>query len=390
MISVSDSLKKYGRKPKLTPEKLLEAIREYASTEPSLLGERLGVNRTTVWRCMQKIPEEQIEETLREVAELELKPAEYNYDVFLQIPEMREYKDKLVKKSPKYRQKMLRGIFRICMHLKKHPAKLTVKDAVELLNETELGKAPFPKKGLKKFIRSWFRRRGISGAKLTSEGIESPKIEIDPERAKARLSPQQRKRFMETLKEEIKDMEEPLKVTWLTIPLFFYYTGTRLNAMLKTRIENSDIKRQIGYVWVIDKGNIKWCKRITGELKDLVVRMLELRGNPEEGYLFDLGDFAIRTKEKIVREMFTKVYEKAGIPKSLWDGMPCHIWRHTADQDLLEATNYNYDLAGEILGWVSTDTQRKVYGKMGDKILDMALTQAMGIKVEWEKREFKF
>ena len=202
VVSVFEEFKRRGRKPKLPPEKLLEAIREYASTEPSLLGEKLGVNRSTIWRCMQRIPKEEIETTLREIAELELKPAETDYNVFIQISEVADYKEKLdaKKRSKTYKSRVLHGLFRACVYLKKHPAKLTVEESAELLKDTALGRTPFESVGeLKKALRSWFLRKGISAQFLTAKGVEADKPKHDKERAHTRLTPKHRQKFMRSL-----------------------------------------------------------------------------------------------------------------------------------------------------------------------------------------------
>jgi len=67
-----------------------------------------------------------------------------------------------------------------------------------------------------------------------------------------------------------------------------------------------------------------------------------------------------------------------------------HIWRHTAAQDLLFATHYNYELAAQILGWESTEVMKKNYGKMPDEERTVGLMGAMGLPVVNEKREFLF
>lgn len=403
VVTVSDSLKKYGRKPKVTPQKLLEAIREYASTERSLLSEKLGVNRTTVWRCMQKIPKEDIEKVLMEVVKLELKLSETEYKVFLQIPIVKEYNEKLTGKvSDKYRRRMLHMFHRTCVYVKKHPAKLTLEDAGKLISqiETEQTKPKEERKipfesiiELQRGVRSWFSRKGISREKMKAEGIESPKQENDEERAHIRLTEQQRKRFMHVLEEKVRDCPEDEKLEWLTLPKYLYYTGTRIGATLEGKIEK--IQKTNLSLWrhnVVDKGNIKWRKRITGELKELVNRILELREKPQDGLLFTMFRTFSNTESRAerVRNLFREVYEKAEIPRRIWEGMPCHIWRHTACQDLLEATNYNYEKVAEILGWKSVDTMKKYYGRIGERIADKALLEAMGQKVEWETKEFRF
>jgi hypothetical protein len=64
------------------------------------------------------------------------------------------------------------------------------------------------------------------------------------------------------------------------------------------------------------------------------------------------------------------------------------FWRHTATQDLLYATHYNYDIAAQILGWKSTEVMKKSYGKIPDDERTVGLIEAMGLPVVKEKREF--
>ena len=84
------------------------------------------------------------------------------------------------------------------------------------------------------------------------------------------------------------------------------------------------------------------------------------------------------------------MYAETGIPEKLWRGMPIHIWRHTACQDMLDATDRNWELVAEVLGWESLDAMKKYYGKASEQVIQKGLLEAMGHKVEWQKREFRF
>jgi len=70
--------------------------------------------------------------------------------------------------------------------------------------------------------------------------------------------------------------------------------------------------------------------------------------------------------------------------------MPFHIWRHTAAQDMLEATNYNYELTAEVLGWISVDMLKKYYGRINEETVDKGFAQAVGMQVVWKRRKFRF
>jgi integrase len=91
-----------------------------------------------------------------------------------------------------------------------------------------------------------------------------------------------------------------------------------------------------------------------------------------------------------LRAFLKAAYQEAQIPEKLWKGLPLHILRHTAAQDLLFATRYNYELAAEILGWESTEVMKKSYGKMPDEERTIGLIKAMGLPVVKGKREFLF
>ena len=91
-----------------------------------------------------------------------------------------------------------------------------------------------------------------------------------------------------------------------------------------------------------------------------------------------------------VRAFFKAVYHEAGVPEKLWKGLTLHIWRHTAAQDLLFATHYNYELAAQILGWESTEVMKRSYGKMPDEERTVGLMGAMGLPVVKEERKFRF
>lgn len=106
----------------------------------------------------------------------------------------------------------------------------------------------------------------------------------------------------------------------------------------------------------------------------------------KEGLIFPFSKYQHQSVALFLKEC----YAKAGIPEKLWRGMPIHIWRHTACQDLLDATDRNWELVAEVLGWESLDTMKKHYGKASEEVIQKGLLEAMGFKVEWEKKEFKF
>ena len=91
-----------------------------------------------------------------------------------------------------------------------------------------------------------------------------------------------------------------------------------------------------------------------------------------------------------ILEFFNEIYRAVGIPREIYAGMPLHIWRHTAAQEFLEVTDWNYGLCAKTLGWDGTQALEKHYGKMPDSAQLLGLRKAMGLPVEEVKREFKF
>jgi integrase len=394
-------IKEYGRKESITIEDVLNAIRKYKTESPSELAEKLQCTRMTIYRKLQQIPREQIEAIFKELADSELKPIEMEWDVFKNLPEMTEF-DAMLQRSQvcdKERISVQRQIFYVCKYLKLRPRSLTV-DKLDILSDLvlKIKNGQIKETGLKSehhvrmSIRRWFIYHGISGQLLTAKGLGGEQAKGYGTRAMDKLTKEQRKAFMDALRQIVinEGYGNDLAI-WESLPKWLYYTGTRIEASLSMEIDkikwNGDPKdpNTIGKAYVIDKGRHrkgrqKWWKIIMGDLKDAIIKNLESRGNPQQGLLFN-G----LTYEK-VRQTFQKAYKLAGINVH----QPHHIWRHTGAQDLLDATDWNYELVGSILGWSDTKTLKECYGKMGEAIRERALKKAMGMPIEEHPKEFKF
>jgi len=400
-VNVENQNKKLGRKEAITTNDVLEAIRKYKTESPSELAEKLETSRMTIYRKLQQIPREQIDAIFKELAESELKPSEMEWDVFKELPEMQEFAKMLQRNqiSEHDQLKCLRGIYHICVYLKIRPRSLTVDkldqlaDLVLKVKNKEINQVGLTNEHhVRTVIRRWYIYHGVSGQLLTSKGIGGEQGEGYGKRALDKLTKEQRKAFMDALREVViqEGYGNELAV-WESLPKWLFYTGTRIEASLNVTIENikwnGDPKAPdtIGRALVIDKGRHrkgrqKWFKLIIGDLKDAIIKNLESRGFPQQGLLFNGLNY-----EK-VRHIFHKAYKKAGINVH----QPHHIWRHTGAQELLDATDWNYDLVGSILGWSDTKTLKECYGKMGEAVRERALKKAMGIPTETKTKEFLF
>ena len=138
------------------------------------------------------------------------------------------------------------------------------------------------------------------------------------------------------------------------------------------------------------RGGTAWTKRIFGEFAEEFHAYWIRQGKPKQGPVF------AGLREDAVREFLKEVYEAAGIPECIWqsteqnESMPLHIWRHTAAQDLLDATDWNFELVAITLGWESIDMLKKHYGSMPPDVQRRIVLKAMGEEVPMIKREFVF
>lgn len=389
------------KKQKVTIEDVLDTIRKYKTESPSELAQHLNCTRMTIYRKIEQIPHEKIDAIFRELAESELKPIEMQWEVFKQLPEIQEY-DRMLSRSQvsdKYKYTLLRGIYNLAKYLKKRPKSLdadfieTLADTLLALRDGKIKVAGINNEGnFRTTVRAWYIYHGVSGQLLTSKGIGGEQGKGYGTRATDRINIKQRKEFLkclhQVLTEEGYNNEIPV---WDSLVYWLFYTGTRITATLTIDIEairwNGDIEniQTMGKVLVVDKGRhrkgrIKWIKLIAGSLKTKITENLASRGNPQQGLLFK-GLPVSR-----VRDIFKQAYERANIVVH----QPAHIWRHTAAQELLDATDWNYEVVGSILGWKDTKTLKECYGKMGESVRERALKKAMGIPIEEEPKYFRF
>jgi len=404
---------KVGRPKAVTKEELLHVIEMHATDSVTILAKKLNVSRKTIYHRLEEIPRKKIDRILMTLADSTLIPAKMDYTVFEQIPAVRRYRDVLAynrKVSDGYLKQRIHSLHKICCILKLHPQHLNqehIEECAILIGKVERGEITtqtrygIQRMGIdntKKTFRSWFQTmHALSAEYLTIKGI--PSSFQEPKRSRARLTPEQRTAFMRVLEEKtrhnwicktrayrggIKFGDEPhLRKRMLLLPKAYYYWGSRKKATLQARIQDMEWHNPIAFQTIVDKGGIEWRKRTAGGFLTEFTKLHETLGKPKEGLWFPFNGGA-------VGEFFKECYEEAGTPENLWRGMPFHIWRHTAAQDMLEATNYNYELTAEILGWVSVGMFKKYYGRMSEETVDKGFGQAVGMRVVWKRREFRF
>jgi integrase len=395
-----------GRPRAVDKAAVLQVIRDTVTVSPSELAKSLNVNRATIYRRMKEINQEEIDQALGSTSEGELKPSEMEWDVFRRFPEVKKYIETLLyvrKDTATYSRKRVRMLFRVCVLLKRKPSALTPEMAKELLIRIRKGEVKIGEYDFRMGMRVWFGYRGINGILLTNLGLSSDKSGED--RSHLKFTREQRAAFMRVVENwtcrnwSIGKIVIPLAgepymgAAMCFLPKFLYYTGTRIGregndnmtGALNVLWKNVTIQPKMITIKVMDKGKrggIAWFKQLVGEAKADFNRFMQSSiSKPVRMFPF---------KVKHVRAFFKAAYREAGIPEKLWKGLPLHIWRHTAAQDLLYATHYNYDLAAQILGWESTEVMKKSYGKIPGEDRTVGLIEAMGLPVVKEKREFLF
>jgi len=325
-----------GRPRAVDKAAVLQVIHDTVTVSPSELAKSLNVARATVHRRMKEIKQEEIDQALGIITEGELKPAEMEWDLFRRFPEVKKYIETLQyvrKNTATYARKRVRMLHRVCVLLKKKPAALTPKMAVDLLirirkKEVKIGEYDF-----RMGMRIWFGFRGISSAHLTNLGLEADNKGED--RSHLKFSREHRAAIMQ-------QMETMTQRNWadgrITIPFaddqysaaamrflpkFLYYTGTRIGreendnktGALNVLWENVDAQKSMVIITVVDKGKkggITWFKQLMGKAKEdfdafrHVISTLKL---PIRMFPFKVG---------LIRAFFKAAYREAGIPQKLW------------------------------------------------------------------------
>jgi len=397
-----------GRPRAVDKAAVLQVIHDTVTISPSELAKSLNVARATVYRRMKEINQEEIDQALGIITEGELKPAEMEWELFQKFPDVKKYIETLQyvrKNTATYTRKRVRMLYRVCIMLKKKPSALTPQMAADLLIRIRKGEVEIGEYDFRMGMRVWFGYRGINGALLTNLGLDSDNSGED--RSHLKFTREQRAAFMRVVenwtrlnwsngKTTIPFADESyLGAAMRFLPKFLYYTGTRIGreendnktGALNVLWENVTIQPEMVIIKVVDKGKrggITWFKQLVGDAKADFDRFTQRTANmPKPIRMFPF-------KVRHVRAFFKAAYREAGIPEKLWKSLPLHIWRHTAVQDLLYATHFNYELAAQILGWESTEVMKKGYGKMPDEERTIGLMEAMGFPVVKEKRDFLF
>jgi Phage integrase family. len=193
---------------------------------------------------------------------------------------------------------------------------------------------------------------------------------------KVRITVEQRYQLLKYIYENHRDLYETVRA----VLIFLYETGSRAQALRNVQfIETEEFGQKVVYAITEEKGKrtqIRWEKPI----------------NPK-WWSYIKGFLPIRSTRKLdrIKEVLREAYEAVlpdGMVKKYALSHPFHVWRHTAANDLLEASNFNLMLVAQKLGWKNVQMIVNVYGTM-DKALLLRLS-GYDIKIEGAKFEFLY
>lgn len=399
---------KDGRPQALTKEQLLAAVKRYKTVSIAELTLKLNVGRATVYRRMQDVTPAEVAAAIGTDSNATLTPAQHEKSVFELIPEIQKFKETLSLRretGKAYTARMISALFRVCTHLNIHPTALTPEAAAEVILAIRRkdGSVPFGESEARKGLRAWFGFRGIGEEHLTNLGIDGRYKRVGRDRSMLKINHEQRLKFMEVLRRKVMhnwqsgryhiDFGDNPKLAFAAenLPEHLFYTGTRIGVEADRGAlseEWSDVRfsQGIAIIRVVDKGKhggITWFKKLIGAPATRFAVFYDAVGNPSNGKIYPFDYAALGA-------LFRECYIEAGISREIWAGMVFHIWRHTAAQEMLDATDWNYGTVAKTLGWETTLALEKHYGKMPDASQLRALQKAMGLPVIEEKREFKF
>lgn len=413
------SLKKVGRKPKITEEKYLDAVRRTKCIKDSHIASYLGLHRTTVFNFRKKEKNKEIinkaEVILNDINNVNFDSRFVSVDKFRELPTILNWIDmqKIRRVSADSIKDRVRVLFNVCRRLKTHPDNLSVEQCAKLVIDMRVKmengeKAPrgLSYYNIRKPLRSFFQLiRRLSGEYLTGMGIDAGRSKGTGSAASERVTREQRKRFETELWEVIKEYSRDKKMNGIDPDLFYtemlgltqfmYYTATRIGhrkdrGCLSIRLNNPKhklSKEGFWYINVIDKGKnggLEWNKPLIDDGKEKLKEYLSKRfGIPIDELETELQNvdsfmFPIIKEYYILEcEVMKETLRRCG---NITD-YPNHIWRHTFAQDALHATDWNYELVASIGGWADTGTMKLSYGKMSEQAKQRGLMRMMNLDI---------
>ena len=136
-----------GRPKAVDKVAVLQAIHECKITSPYEIAEKLGCGKSTIYRRMGEISQNEIDEALGLVSEAAAsKPVEQKWDVFRRLPEVKKYIETLLyvrKNTATYSMKRVRMLFQSLRSAQEKALSFDTRDGKGAADQDQKGRAQY-------------------------------------------------------------------------------------------------------------------------------------------------------------------------------------------------------------------------------------------------------
>jgi hypothetical protein len=398
------SKKKRGRRRIVDGSQYFKAVEKLLTTSDTKISRYLGVGRNTIWR-FRTDPEnapviEQAEKYIKALDLPNLTPSRMTWEIYQTLPVIRKWKDAMNRRMVgEFNQNSwMRSFYNLCKYMNVLPSQVSPEQCSKVVieqrnryysDEPQIKGIAYSR--IRESVRGYFMSvQNVSGMYLTNLGVSKEDLKGVGKYARQKVAQPVRHKFEDLLIDEFKTNDDIKYLDALGNSIFNFGTGTRVSASLEFDLQENyclfDPHKWAFEIW--DKGSKgkkkRWEKIIMGPVLDKFKDWISLRydipvRNLEDEIPDIKGSLFPSLNASKVRSICKAYLIKAGLPYR--DFPPTHIWRHTFAQEMLWATDFNYELVASIGGWVNTMILKKHYGQMGEQARERGLLKAMGVKV---------
>ena len=321
-----------------------------------------------------------IEKVQKKMERLKILPT--NFDDFRKLEIIQELEKQLRLKNDTEEniRRVVKAIYECSMFAAKHPEDLTIDDVLNFIDAKRLEWQEKGKDLRAQHILAQFSTQYISPLRVFAQfrGLPIPPAlsttEYHSPYRKVRITVEYRYKLLKWIKEHYPKDFDLLRA----VMIFLYETGSRAQALKNVQfLETTEFGIKVYYAISEEKGKkarIRWEKPLNPRWYEYIKGRLPLRSEKD-----------LNRVRRILKEAYEAVLPE-GITKKYALEHPFHVWRHTAANDLLEASNYNLMLVAQKLGWKNVQMIVNVYGTM-DKAMLLKLS---GYEVSYEAAKFEF
>ncbi|HID41616.1 MAG TPA: hypothetical protein EYP33_05615 [Pyrodictium sp.] len=304
-----------------------------------------------------------------------------DFDEFRQLELIQELEKQLRLKDDTESniKRNVKAIYELCLFTGKHPEDITIDDVLNFMDYKRLEWQERGKDLRAQHVLAQFSTQYISPLRVFAafRGLPIPPAlsttEYYSPYHKVRITVEYRYKILKWVKENYPEDYDTVRA----VLIYLYETGSRASALSSVQfLETEEFGTRVIYAITEEKGKkarIRWEKPLNPKWYQYIKSKLPLSNKEVER----------------VRKILRKAYE-AVLPEGLTRKYALehgfHVWRHTAANDLLEASGYNLMLVAQKLGWKNVQMIVNVYGTM-DRAMLLKLS---GYNVNYEAAKFEF